>query len=234
MRVPLIIIWPVFSATGIIVFISALRLFGRGAPNLLFMLVNLLFILTGTYLTLRLWFFRKRLVNFFRHLLSGDYTTGIKTIPWLEDEISALTRLANRVADQLRIYDELRADRTGLSYRALDVVFRTVQEGVIIANMEKSTFRLNPAVQSMFGVNQESFGFESIENQKENTRFVRTFMLTTLKDGVAREGKSVLRLPGPGLKRDVRFRIVPLKDKSEKVRLAMIFVQIVEGSEETQ
>ena len=175
------------------------------------------------YLFVRLWILKKRFTAFFRHILTGDYNTGIRKIPRIEDEFTDLVRLGNRMSDRLREYDELRAERTGLSYRALELISRNVKEGIMVANMEKGTFRFNPAIQELFGVKQDTATFDSVEKQAENRKFFRLFLSAAVKDGVAGEGSAVLRLPVRDAKRELFFRFLPLKDKSEKVRLVIIF-----------
>ena len=162
--------------------------------------------------------------NFFRHILSNDYSTGIRPISWIHDEISDITQLANRAMDQLRTYDRLRSERTGMSYRALELICREIEVALIIADMDKQMFRFNPAAQAMFEIKKDTFSFESIEKQDESSRFFRIFLLTTLKEKVQKEGTATLQLPLRESKREIFFRIIPLKDESEKVKLAIIFI----------
>jgi PAS domain-containing protein len=175
------------------------------------------------YLFVRLWILKKRFTAFFRRILTGDYNTGIKKIPRIEDEFTDLVRLGNRMSNRLREYDELRAERTGLSYRALELITRNVKEGIMVANIEKGIFRLNPAIQERFGVKQETLSFDSVEKQEENRNFFRLFLSTAVRDGVAREGTAVLKLPVRDAMRKLSFRFIPLRDRSEKVKLVIIF-----------
>ena len=175
------------------------------------------------YLTVRVLGFNRKLSNLLKRLLAGDYETGIETkIP---DELSRLVRQFNELGQRLRTYDKLRADKVSLNYRALDLIYRTVPEGVIIADLEKRTFKLNPVVQSLFNVKQESFSFDAIENQERNREFMALFKEASEQKKAAREGRVVLQLPMRDSSRKASVKIIPLKDAEEAVKLAIIFVR---------
>jgi PAS domain-containing protein len=187
--------------------------------------------LCGVFLLLCWWhvmarilMFKNRMVNLYRRLLSGDYTTGIKITGWCKDEISTVGHLANRMSERLQIYDQLRGDQTEQNYQAFDMLFRATQEPVIVAKMEKALFQCNPALQELYGVNQEHFSFEAIEKQPGNAEFYRLFQRAT-HEGITVEGAAPLILPVRETRRDVFCRIVPLKNRKEKVLLAMAFIR---------
>lgn len=185
-----------------------------------------------TYISLRMLRFFSRLRIFFRRLLANDYSTGMRNVAWLADELSVLTDLTNKTADQLRAYDELRAERTSLSFRAMDLLFRNDPQGIILADMEKKLFRFNPAAQNMYCVKQETYSFETIEKQKVNTRFFRIFLIAALKETVTTHGSAVLQLPQRQTALRITFKLEPLKDKSEKVRFAFMFIAPETGSQD--
>lgn len=185
----------------------------------------------AVYLTLRIFRFHFRIKAFFRKLLANDYSTGIRDLGWLDDELSRLTTLINRTADQLRTYDELRSERTGLSFRAMDLLFDNSDQGIIIADMEKKLFRFNPAAQRMYDVNQESYSYDTLERLDANSRFIRIFLLATLRDTVTKEGTVILQLPQRETSRKINFRIEPLKNMAEKVRFAFIFISLAENQD---
>jgi len=224
--VPLVSVWLIILLCGMAGYVLP-SVSGRLAAlqGSLQALLAVLFLVSWVYLSLRLWFFRKRLVNFFRRILAGEYVTGVRPIAWLDDEIADLTARANRAMDQLRTYDELRADRTGLSYRALDLVFVNAKICLILVHAAKKQIRLNPALQSAFGVAQEAYSFQAIEKQPENSRFFRSLLRTLYREKVAREGRATLQLPQRESALEISYRMVPLKDKSEKVQTVVIFVE---------
>lgn len=183
--------------------------------------------LTGSalwgYLAVRIHTFGSNLAHVLRQLLSGNYEVGMEVKG--SDELRRFARLVNKLSEQLVAYDTLRADRVSLNHRALDLMYRTVSEGIILADMEQRVFRLNPTVQSLFGVTQETFSFDAIENQQENEEFVVLFRQATDQEKIAREGRVVLHLPMHDAVRTLSVRIVPIKDVQEMVKLAFIFVQ---------
>lgn len=224
--IPIKILWIILGAVAFLgYFLLGNIAIRRGPFGIPVIFLFLILIALWLFLSLRFWFFNKRLKNYFRHILSNDYSTGIRATSWLNDEMSNIAHLANRAIDQLRRYDELRSQRTGMSYRALEVVCREMREAVIIAVIDKQIFRFNPAAQAMFGIKKDTFSFESIEKQEENSRFFRVFLLTTLKEKIQKEGTATLQLPQRKSKKEIFFRIIPLKDESEKVQLAIIFIQ---------
>lgn len=189
------------------------------------LIVMILNIVIWTYLSVRVFRYVIRLRYFFRRLLTNDYSSGVKDISWIKDEISELTSLVNKSADQIRIYDNLRADRTGMSFRAMDLLFRNNTQPIILADMEKKNFRLNQKALDLFDVRQDVYSFDAIEMQDANEHFFKTFLLTALKDAVSTEFLSTLQLPQKNNSQKVNFRFEPLKNNNEKVRIVFLYVQ---------
>lgn len=204
----------------------------HGAVRYLFWIflgIGVFGILIWTYLTIRIWEFRKKMVDFVERLLAGNYEVGVQIEG--RDEASDLVKLLSELGEQLRTYDRLRADRVSLNYRGLDLIYRTVSEGLILADMEKRVFRLNPAAQSLFNIKQEKFSFDAVENQEANRGFMILFEQATDRDRVPQEGPAVLQLPMRDAVRDLFVRIIPLKDAQEVVKLAFIFLRPGEATE---
>jgi PAS domain-containing protein len=187
-------------------------------------LLIVVFAASTLYLSVRMLFFRQRLTAFLRHLLAGDYQAGIREIGWFRDEVLEISRLANRAAERLAAYDRLRAERTGLSYRALEQVFKTVDDPLMLVDVEKLTARVNPALQRMCGVQQHVYDYRSIEMQPENNRLRRLLLVVALRDRLPTEGNAMLKLPPNGTAAPVMLRFVPLKGDDERVRLVVVFV----------
>lgn len=191
-------------------------------------IIPFLFILTITiwiYLSVRVFRYVIRLRHFFRRLLANDYSCGVKDIHWIKDEISELTSLINKSADQIRKYDDLRADRTGLSFRAMDSLFRNNAQPIILADMEKKHFRLNQNALELFDARQDMYSFDAIEQQEANEHFFKTFIVAALKDAVVTEFSSMLQLPQKSNSKKVNFRFEPLKNNNEKVRIVFLYVR---------
>ncbi|MGA1875171.1 MAG: hypothetical protein ACMUIA_06165 [bacterium] len=182
-------------------------------------------LLSWLYITLRIFPFSRKLIQFVKKLLAGNYEVGLEKSYPLEDEVAGLERLVNDLAERLRAYNRLCMDKVGFNYRALDLIYRTVSQGVIIADLENRIFRLNPVVRSLFEVEQASITFDSIEKQEENKPFMELLKDVVERQKVQKEGAVTLQLPVRRTKRNLLVIITPLKDKREMVRLAIIFIR---------
>ena len=111
-----------------------------------------------------------------------------------------------------------------MTTRALTLIYNTAKEGIVLVNIEKGIFQCNPVVRSMFGIKQETFTFESMRNQKENHKLMRLVVNATEVRKVPQEGVVTVKMPVQSQAKDVFMRIVPLKNKNEKVKLAFIFI----------
>ncbi|MFH0826762.1 MAG: PAS domain-containing protein [Candidatus Omnitrophota bacterium] len=177
------------------------------------------------FLTLRAIRFRRKLVNFLKHLLSGDYKTGMKVNIFLEDELKELGQLINKAVDQLVRYDELRAERVFLNFRALEVISKNTPEAVIIADLDKEIFEFNAAAQRLFDIKQERITYNAVRKEEGNRDFVNLFKQATLEQKIPKEEKVVLHLPIRNMRKELLVKIIPLKDGNEEVRLALIFIK---------
>jgi PAS domain-containing protein len=195
-----------------------------GAP-VTFVWIGGLGLILWLYLTIRLVTFRRRLTNFAKRLLDGNYETGITTTRQLHDEVRLLADLMNKVVDRLRLYDMIRAERVALSTRARDIMFENMKEAVVLADVDKRLFQFSPAARALFGVEQETMTFDSIEKQEENRQFTRFFKDAVERDKVSMETRLAITLPIRGISKEVAAKIVPVKDREEKVKLALIFLK---------
>jgi PAS domain-containing protein len=177
------------------------------------------------YLTVRLYSFRRNLDRFFRHLLEGNYETGIKMSRFFQDEVHAAAGLANAAADRLRLYDSLRAEKVALNTRAREVMYSNMREAVMVADVEKRVFQLNPAARALFEIEQETMTFDSIRERQENAEFTRLCDETVESDRVLREERITITLPIRGISKEIAVKIIPVKDREERVKLALIFLK---------
>lgn len=189
-----------------------------------FLILLVLGAVSWLFITVRVIIFKSQLVKLFRHLLEGDYEVGIKAGFFLRDEINLLVKLINKTVDQLRTYDQLRAERVAFSYRAIEHISRSVKEGIIIADIEKGVFQFNPAAQAVFNVGHENITFDSIYKQEENKEFSRIFKNVIEWEKVPKEAKLTLQLPIRQSRKELVMKIIPLKDKNERVKLVIIFI----------
>jgi len=215
------IIWLFLPAFGLI---SALIGWATTEPPIHWMLAILfgLSLLCWGYVSIRIIYFFKRLRRFLRLLLAGDYDAGIRTRKKSNDEISALENTANQVADRLRTYDRLRAARVSMYSRALELLLLQSKQGIITANVEKETFSLNPVAQKILGVTRNSFSFESVLKPQINDSFSTLFNRAVSGRKTNTEGFCPLQLPGMQSPARLSFLIMPLRDRDETVRFAVL------------
>lgn len=186
--------------------------------------------LCWAYLSLRFFGFRKRMRNFLRLLLAGDYEAGIRTRENYSDEISDLESLANQVAERLRAYDSLRAARVSIHSRVLDLFLIHSKEGLITANVEKETFTFNPVAQKVLGVTRKRFSFESVLKPTANEGFNKLFQQAVTGRKVNTEGICFLQLPGMQAPVRLGFLMMPLRDRDENVQFVVLFIESSEAA----
>lgn len=174
--------------------------------------------------SLRVVLFRRKLLRFLRCLLNNDYRFECGVSLGRNDEVSGLELLMRRLGQQLRAYDHLQSETISALNRSLDALYRHVSDGIILAHVDQRVFKLNPVVQGMFQVEQETITFDAIEKQPENRGFCALLDDAVRRSKVLVEGKVALQLPIRNSRLDLFVEIVPIKDQQEKVRLAMIFV----------
>lgn len=187
--------------------------------------LSALFLLCWIYLSLRLFGFRKRMFLFLRRLLAGDYESGIKTRERFTDEISQLEALSNQVAERVQTYDRLRADRVSIHARALDLLLIQAKDGLITANAEKEIFLLNPVAQKILGVTRKSFSFESVLKPSTNKSFDKLFQNAFTGRKVNTDGRCFLQLPGMSEPVEISCLMMPLRDRDETVRFAVLSIE---------
>jgi PAS domain-containing protein len=182
-------------------------------------------LLAWLYLTIRIFRFFRKLEKFCERLLAGNYDTGIKVWKLAQDEIKAMGQLINKVAERLRIYDEQRADKVALHFRVRELIINNSREGIIVADTEKEVFFFNPVARSVFGVNQASFAFASLGKQENNKHFFTLLKAAMEQEKTTKEETRVsIDLLVSKIKKEVTVKIFPLKDRSERVKLVVIFL----------
>jgi nitrogen fixation/metabolism regulation signal transduction histidine kinase len=177
------------------------------------------------YVGIRLFFLRRGLTSFANNIIAGEYETGIELNRLQRDETAALARLINRVADRLRLYDALRAEKVAINTRAREVMFEETSSAVILADVDEQLFHFNSAARDLFAVDQEEMTFASIEKRPENAVFDEFFRDTIEREKVPREADFEITIPIRASTKGTHALIVPIKDKEEKVRLALIFLR---------
>ena len=177
------------------------------------------------YLALRFGAFGAKFRKFSRQIIDGNYETGIRPSRFIGDEVRSLEDLINTIADRLRFYDALRAEKVALATRVRELIHERSCEAIILADVDAATFRFNKMARTLFGVEQETLSFDSIEKRPENAAFAAFFRNTVERDKVPQERRLTITLPVRGAAREAAVEIIPVKDRAEQVRAALIFLR---------
>ncbi|MDK2858011.1 MAG: hypothetical protein PWQ29_1026 [Verrucomicrobiota bacterium] len=217
------ILWGLIPLCGLL---SVLFAWMEAAPPVYWTLTAffVLSLLCWISLTIRVVGFRNRLFKFVRLLLAGDYEAGMRSRRNFRDGVSRLEVLCNKLADQLRAYDRLRADRVSILARALDLVLRHTSDLFFAADCEKETFVLNPAVQKLLGVSRKSYSFESVLKPTVNEAFAKLFNQAVSGRKVNTAGTCFLQLPGMSAPVRLSLLLMPLRDRDENVRYMLLSI----------
>ncbi len=194
------------------------------AQSYLFYLISALGICSWVYFTFRAVFFRRKLVCFIQKILENDYQSGVSSHPGSFDEIARLEKLVNKMADQLRVYDQLQIDKISALTKAIDIIYNNVKEGIIVYTEDKKTFQVNPVVQRLFEVEQENFSYDSLAKQEVNRDFISRLKEVIDHGRTFHQENLVLELPIRQSRRQLQLTMIPIKDKNEIVELAIILV----------
>ena len=186
------------------------------------------FAVTGwIYVTVRIALFKSKLVRLLNLLFEDNYDAGMPNNPALSDELFSVADLINKVAGRLKTFDRLRQEKVEFHSKALDLISRMTEEGIMTANLETRKFHLNPVVQEMFDLKLEEVEFDAIEHRQANKEFFQAFWEATRYQKVGMEKSVQLQLPVRDKTLFVSATILPLKDRDENVKLAVIFLRDV-------
>lgn len=177
------------------------------------------------YLALRLNEFSRKFRKFSRQIIDGNYETGIQPSRLVRDEVCSLEGLINKIADRLRYFDALRAQKVALSTRAREIMHERSSGPIVIADVDAAIFRFNKDARLLFGVDVDELSFESVEKRPENAEFVAFFRNALERDKVPHEARIRITLPIRAVSHESVIEIVPIKDREEKVRIALIFLR---------
>ncbi|MDD5348321.1 MAG: hypothetical protein PHT59_06895 [Candidatus Omnitrophica bacterium] len=177
------------------------------------------------YITLRVVLFKTRLVKLLNLVYEGNYAAGVQNHCLLTDELASLCELINKTIGRLKEYDRLRCEKVDFQGRALEMIGRMTEEGIMIADIEARSFQLNPVVQEMFDMKLERLDFDAVDKRPENAAFFEVFWDAAKRERVPKEKDVTLQLPIRDKTREVTVTVLPLKDRTENVKLAIIFVR---------
>ena len=175
-----------------------------------------------SYASARTLTFCRSLHALFKHLLSGDYKTGVPQHSHRQDEFSRIEKLANTFSEQLIIYDKLRADRVSIYSRALSALLNRSSEALIAADIQQKNFRLNPATRNLLGVDREIYPAQTLLAAPDNHEFRTLFETAVSIRKVKTTGRCPLLIPGMPAPRQLAFTIIPFRSSDTSVAYAII------------
>jgi PAS domain-containing protein len=209
-------------AAGVVL---ALAQSGEGSRGRAWALVglNVVALACWAVLTWRVQRFHGWIKRFIRLLMAGHYEVGLPTSRG-GDEVAGLERRLNDFADQLRVYDDLRARRVACSHRALWLVVRSVSDPVLVVDMDKRKVSLNPAAQRLFGVEEDTFALEALSALEANAAFFGLLRQATEADRAPVNGRVPLRLPAHDTEHECSVHIVPIKSTDEAIQSVAVLL----------
>ncbi|MFC1761658.1 hypothetical protein ACFL6U_06220 [Planctomycetota bacterium] len=166
--------------------------------------------------------FKTRLVRLLRLLLEGKYESGIKRTQQGLDEVGALERMLDKLTEQLRTYDYLRAERVRQCQRLLTVLLENMLLPVMLFDVSTEMFQCNPAWRARMGVDKETISFKALKSVDTNGAFMELLTQTLHHLKTPQEGQVPLQFPAQDDKPILPLRILPLKDNEETVFAALI------------
>jgi hypothetical protein len=176
------------------------------------------------FVTFRMLRFHRGLHRFIRRLLASDYETGIRVGSMINDDLSEDARMCTRLAEQLRTYDVLRANRVSLTHRALDVVLESAGETIFLYDVPKQALRINEPLQELLGSDKFRFSADTLREIAGNAPFFRVLDGIVAQERTDMQADTRLRLPGSHADVAIRIRFVPLKGHRENVDMVVGFV----------
>ncbi len=123
-------------------------------------------------------------------------------------------------------FEELRRNRVLMYYRALSVIMRRIEAPVLWVDVEKDAFKLNPAAQAMFGIEQDEYKLSGILNLPENEVFAMWLKkVIESSDIVPMEMSCEISLPVAKANRMVYIDAVSIKNEESGVQFVFLFLK---------
>jgi PAS domain-containing protein len=168
--------------------------------------------------------FRRRLVRFVRELLDGNYKTRMEVGRRAPGEIACLERMMNGLAEQLRTYDALRAERVRVHHNALETVLQTVSQPILIVDVEQNIVSFNAAACALFGTEQNTVSLRALQKAPRNKPLAGLLKNAIETEKVPREASVQVQFPGQAAHGKYAIRIVPVRGDQDEVGRAILFL----------
>lgn len=177
------------------------------------------------FLSLRVYRFLTEAQRFVEQLLDGNYHARVVEAIRVNDEMTEIRKLMNKLAERLKTYDELREDHVRLSNRALDILFANIEEPVLLIKVNKDMVRLNPPACRLFDIEESTLSLDALAHLKDNEDFMQLFKELCQVNRSPMTGLVLLCVPARSCRRRVKVEMMPVKDRDETVQTVLVFVQ---------
>lgn len=169
-----------------------------------------------------LWSFQRHMEKAIRWMLAGNFDNKIKTIAG--GKLAGLVDMINRLAEQLKDYDELRALRTGYANRAMYLLLNRLTTPAIIVDLPRRSGRANSPCQRALELASATISLDYVLREGANEEFAMVF--AEAFEQVKRERKTAcpLRLTPGSSQREVDATFIPIKGENEDVELGLILL----------
>lgn len=167
--------------------------------------------------------FHNRVQRVLRRLVTGDYETGLRVTRFRGDEFSATEHLLNRLTEQLREYDALRTTRIRQLRMTLDLVLEHAEEPMGLFDVEKGTLTVNAAMSGAEDAARHSVPLKALRDIEPNASFVAMLARAAEDEKSPQAGRVTLHFPKQESPVELDVRVVPFKDKDDRVPLVVVF-----------
>lgn len=118
-------------------------------------------LLLGLYLPRKIVVPLRKLTNLIKRAQEGDFRINVDVTS--NDEIGELSRIINRMMDQIRVFDDLKGRQITEERRRLEVLSNLLRDGVILVDRDGRICCINPAALDFFGLSQSDVEGRSLK-----------------------------------------------------------------------
>jgi len=178
----------------------------------------------AAFVVFRVHRFAGRLRRFVRHLLAGNYEVGFKMQSKGTDEVAALEVMLEKLVEQLRTYDVLRADRVRATQRAFEVLFENSTQAVLALDLAQESFEANAEARRFFGLPRQVGSLGAVRKIAANAEFLDMIDKAGQTEKRPQQGRVRLHFPAQDSHRDLTVKAVPVKGQDDTVTTVIVFL----------
>ena len=197
-----------------------------GPPGYVVALPLVIGVAAFAFLVLRIGSFYRKLRQFVRLLLAGNFEAAIRGAGYqYSDEITRLEKDLNAFAEQLRTYDRLRAERVQTHRRAVDMLLEHTSQPVMVLDVERETLACNPSLCGRLGVEGKAMALPAVEAVEDNRALVALLRAAGDEQKTAQSGAVAVRLPGQESAVTLNVKVVPVGSREGESKLVLVLVE---------